>query len=664
MIPRPNNARGPEEMSKHAPRLPTGRLPSGARSVSVSRRNVDDDDNMSVRSGRSSRSRVSRQPRGITVEDDDDDNFSRSSRTSRVSRAARGWDEDSAAGTETGSRVVPNARSTTVTRVARQPRGLVESGGNELGISEIKITSEDNPLSLSGESTVSEEMHSAGSEESEEHIEEDLPPGPLYDLWKDIENLYPVPIEAFDPKVIMENEKKRTAQRIAREKFIQGMKYFDPPKELQKLLAVIKSDGSDESYAIKKNKKGKSARAPLLPEKGAARRVNACGALRALSKNTKNRLRLGRTKGVISCLLHVMEDEFSTAEERARCSNTLMFLSVPKQNCDPIFHADPNILPILTLGMGDSDSRVRYNSCFTIFLLSKSEENRLEISNDSELIKTLVDIADIGIDDDADFDDDVSVDGSVSSQQFALHGSPSGIRQQGAPTTDEETKRGCRVSAIKVFLAISKAKDGAHKMSGNRSLMDVLTKISGTMTVEENILCMAIFANLTRNAENIDRLLRIPNFTESIARGLESRKEECRKCATLALQNLSCSKQFRRRIGASQNVLPGLARQALNNSDKKSADEAQLAAVHTMRNLAVEPSNMPALLGTPGLAASLICMASNKDKEMTQYVACDTLAALSQWLDAVSDTCIERGGIDLKGRNLASMKVHTWNQYT
>ena len=651
-VPRPNYS--PEDgMMRRAPRIPTGPPGRAPRAPSVTRGGRDDNDNMSVRSGNFSR--IPRRPRGP---DTDDDNLSRSS---RVSRAARGYDDDSVG---TGARSRRSARSSAVARVRRQPRGGFEGQSNPLGINEINIAVEDNIEAVSSEELAGSKGHES-DEDSQESVEEvmevGIPKGPLYGMWKDIETQFPPPIETFDPKIIQEQEKKHHAKKIAREEAISKLKYYDPPKELQKLLAVISSGTPDASFDMKKKAKGKDGRAPL-PEKGAARRVNACGALRALAKNAKNRLRLGRTNGVISCLLQVLRDESSTAEERIRCSNTLMFLSVPKQNCEAIFLADEEILPSLIAGMRDEDPQVNYNCCYCLFLLSKSEGNRVEIASDIDMLNALVEVADIGVEDTEDDEfDDVSIDGSLS-QRFANLGSPSGIRQQGAPTTDEETKRGCRLSAMKVLLAISKAKDGAQLMVSNESLLDLLTKISGTMTAEENILCMAIFTNVSRNIENMEHLFDSPTLMDAITRGLASKSKECRRCATLAIQNLSCNKNFRRRIGPSESALPGLTAQSLDGYGK-TAVESQLSALHSMRNLAVEPFNVLHLMNTPGLTASLMTAATNNKKEMAQYIACDTLAAMSHWLDSVADTCIEKNEINLNGRNLVSMKVKAWEEW-
>jgi hypothetical protein len=350
-----------------------------------------------------------------------------------------------------------------------------------LGMKELKMNSDYDQAFSREEASLSSKT--SDGVKSIDEFEEDIKDSELYDLWKDIENLYPVTVQDGDSKVIEDEEMKVTSNLINRAE----IKHYDAPNELQKLLLVIKNDAP--SYNVKKAKDTLNTRAPL-PESSTGRRVNACGALRALAKNAKNRLRLGRTKDVVPSLLSVLRDETSTNEERAQCSSTLMYLTVPKQNCDAVFLADTSILLTLNKGMFDVDSREKYNCCFILFLLSKSEDIRFEIMNDGDIMKALTTFIDVEIDE-QNIDDDESIKGSLS-QRFANLGSPSGIRQQGAPENDEEATRGCRLSAMKIFLAISKIKYGGLKMVSNKSLMNTLATICGAMTSDENILCLAI----------------------------------------------------------------------------------------------------------------------------------------------------------------------------
>jgi hypothetical protein len=586
------------------------------------------------------RSKVSRKSK-VSEEDTDDNNSRSTAKLSRYSRAARGYDDDSAVASAVGS------KNTKLSKVYGNPIPEATKEGRRIGMKELEMKSH-HDKDFSGDVT---SVSSSVSDDLDE-LKEDSKDSELIELWKDIESLYPVTINACDFKLI-EDEEKTSSKLIKRA----DIKYYDPPNELQKLLLVIKNYA--QSHNVQKVKHTENTRAPL-PESSTGRRVNACGALRALAKNAKNRLRLGRTKDVVPSLLSILRDETSTTEERVRCSGTLMYLTVPKQNCEHVFLADTSILLTLNEGMLDVDSRVKYNCCFILFLLTKCEDIRFEIIDDGDIINTLTTLIDVDIND-QNINDDVSVEGSLS-QRFANLGSPSGIRQQGAPENDEEAMRGCRLSAMKIFLAISKVKYGGSKMVSNKSLMSILATLCGTMTSDENVLCMAIFTNLSRNSENTDKLLQLPNLVNGIIRSLSSKTAECRRCATLALQNFSCHDLFRRKIGNSQDLVSGLVPQILNDS-ATSTEDAQLAAVHTLRNLSVDPTIVPTLMGTPGLTGALMIIALDSSKEVAQYVACDTLAALSHWLDTIADICIEKNDIILNGRPLASMRVSTWNQW-
>jgi hypothetical protein len=668
---------------------PGGRSPSVPRSVSRTRsvsqtRNgwVSPQKRRSIeRQGIDDKS-ISSRPRHVVVtqddvsvmsmdnsfEENDADDISRVSGYSRLSRSSR--------------RSVSSRRSRgsgSVARVARKPRGPIEpEHESDQDASNIEIE----------EIVIENEIGSHDTDDEEEC--EDIPDGVLYSLWKDIESIHPPKQEYYHDGLAHESQREADNQPKASDDASQKLKLFDPPQELQKLMSLISSENSDNEFMDKVRMMTAGSRAPL-PATGSARRVNACGALRALSKNTKNRMRLGRTNGVISCLLKVISDKNATDEERFRCINTLMFLCVPKQNLDAIFNADPKLLEVLSMALNDVDSRVRYNSSTCLFLLSKSENNKCFIANKKELISNLIELADLG-DEEVDNDDDVSVDGSLG-QQFANLGSPSGIRVQGAPATNAETMRGCRLNAIKVFLSLSKSQQGARILISNTKLMSLLGSISGTMTADENTLCMAIYTNLSRDPINLEKLGKISNLLDILARGMRSRSVECRKCAVLTIQNLSCDLSFRRRLGADSNLLENLCIHALGeNTDESSiVKEIKLAAIHSLRNLSAEPCNLVSITDTPGLVAAMILAATTEIKpeastsnseekvntngdskdhdninekrntEVMKYAACDGLAALSHWMTVVSDVCMESNQIRLKGRTLASMKVSGWN---
>jgi hypothetical protein len=598
-VPRPENG-----TKNRVPLLPPGSHGPSRRARSLSRGKGLPKDDKSYSSGYVSRG--SRKPRKSDDVDIGDDKSISTGKLSRVSRAARGYDDDSAIASAVGTKksTFSNYQIKPFPESSERPRGIHKKDGSRSTGYDVNLR--DDEVSVS-----SDELDAVSSDEVDVRIQDGLE-----DLWKDINQLYPISLEDIGTKFADLNETKVTSKFFNRRDEMVKIKYYDPPKELEKLLSVIRNESS---YDVEKVKVGSNSRAPL-PENSTGRRVNACGALRALSKNAKNRLRLGRTKDVIPSLLSVLRDDSSSSEEKARCSSTFMYLAVPKQNCEAIFLADPTVLSTLRKGMLDDDWRVRYNCCFSLFLLSKSDDIRLEIINDDDISKALESLIGVNIDSaNTNLDDDeMSVDGSLS-QRFANLGSPSGIRQQGAPESDEEVKRGCRLSALKIFLAISKIQYGSTKVAANDSLVNILATISGTMSADENVLCMAIFTNVSRNLGNIEKLLGIPNLLDAMSRGLSSKSSECRKCAIFALQNLSCNFRFRHSIGKSQNVLLSLVPQILNVNDTV-ADDVQLAAVHILRNLSVEPANVPVMMSTPGLTAGLMKLAIDNSKEVVQYI--------------------------------------------
>lgn len=671
------------------------------------------DDDMSRASRRSRSSRVPRQPRHPDI--DESSFVSQRSRSSRVSRASR-----TSSRVSRSSRLPINDNSPAKAptknrqRLPPQPGIRIRREEVEEEVFMINVNNQETVEFHENRPTTAESAITASSGEedgrkfndpddadelddkNEAEEEEDFG-----ELWLELEEKHPIPEESVDEAPKADNARNAQKKLVAKEQVLSKIKYFDPPKELQKLLVVINSSAADESFDIKKRPSSaasRSSRAPLMPgrDNGTSRRVNACGALKALSKNEKNRLRLGRTKGVVSSLCNALRDPSATVEERIRCSNTLMFLSVPKKNWEAIFNADDELMPTLTMTLQDEDPRVRYNACFCMFLLAKSEYNRYDILSNPSLMSALVDVSDIDVGTDTVNDDRsvMSMDDNLS-QKYHNLGSPSGIRRQGSPTSDDESKKGSRLCALKALLSISKLQQGSQVLVHRKDFLDLLFRISGTMTAEENLLCMAIIANLTRDRDNITWLnghhMKLIHVLE---RGLGSRNIEVQKCASFALQNLSCNKKFRVALSSSEkssceSLLTNLAKvgtdvvsddtYSKNEEGKKSRTvsssdtaEGQIAAIHAIKNLSIEPSNIVALTGIPGISLSLMSVVMAEESAMEEkedidenirYVASDALATMAQWLNGIAVTCAEKNNLDLQGRPLTSMRVSTWNQW-
>ena len=716
-----------DDHSRSSRRSKYSRVSRSSRLSKSPRSSHTDDDNYSRSSRRSKSSRVNRASRSTQNDVDDISRSSRRSKSSRVSRSSRSPKASQSKGSES-----PKNRRRNSSRLPKMPRKAKyieeddweetveeldeETKNQENDVHDISIVNvSDEIRPITAESMITNSTASAGKSEGEIEQENGTPyfeeikrteteqdeeaEKALDELWLDLEERYPIPDEEIDEAVKFENQRRAQKKKDDNKEDVAKIKYYEPPKELKKLLVVINSTATDASFSLKKRPSSAasigSSRAPLMPgrDNGISRRVNACGALKALSKNEKNRLRLGRTKGVVSSLCNALRDPSATNEERFRCSNTLMFLSVPKKNWEAIFNADKSLIPTLTMTLHDEDPRVRYNASFCIFLLAKSEANRCDIFADVGLMNALVDVADIELAEVVENDDkSIASSDSELAQKFQNLGSPSGIRQQGSPTSDEESKRGARLNVLKAFLSFSKVQEGAQTIGQKNELVNLLLKISGTMTAEENLLCMAIIANLTRDCDTIPSLIDQADLMNAVEKGLQSHNVENRKCATMVLQNLSSNKVFRREFATFDNTDNVVALLGKIGSDvdcftrkteskdvgkRKSGSssvqtvESQINAIRAIKNLSIEPRNIIPLTTEPGVTASLLTFTMDdtgiEEKENIdcdiQYIASDGLANLSQWLNGVSIVCAEKNNVDLGGRSLTSLKVSTWNQW-
>ena len=696
---------------------------SSRRSTRTKSRHHDkDDDNMS-RSSRQSRS----SRRSSRVHDDEASYSSRRSRSSRVSRSSKKPHRET--DVDEMSYSSRRSRSSRVSRTSRAPRSVKQptfpprgqerkaprlppqpgshrnkpvededhKGESEIhDIKCINIHSDNGKEGNRPKSAESFNSRSTGSMKSCESEKKSYNGSEGSDeiygeLWLDLDEKYTIPQDTVDEALKAENMRKSERKQALKEDEIDSIKYFAPPKELQKLLVVINAAESDTTFDFSKRPSSaasRSSRAPLMPgrDNGASRRVNACGALKALAKNEKNRLRLGRTKGVVSSLCNALRDPDATAVEKFRCSNTLMHLSVPKKNWEAIFNADAELLPTLTMALQDDDPRVMYNASFCLFLLSKSEYNRHDMLGDISLMSALIDVSDIDILGDVDDNKSVvSVDGDLD-EKFHNLGSPSGIRQQGSPGTDEESKRGARLCALKVFLNLSKVQIGSQTMVQRSDFLDLLLKLSGTMTAEENLLSMAIIANFTRDHDNIIEIINHVGISTALGRGLGSHNVQVQKCAAMALQNLSCNKTFRLQFSSYPGcniIISNLAvignnivseeriEKEKGSKSPEETMEGQIFALQAIQNLSIEPRNMFPLTDSPGITASLMsCTLIEENAEEKEniddnirYTASDSLSTMSMWLNDIAVACAEKNNVDLYGRSLTSLRTSTWSQW-
>lgn len=178
-----------------------------------------------------------------------------------------------------------------------------------------------------------------------------------------------------------------------------------------------------------------------------------------------------------------------------------------------------------------------------------------------------------------------------------------------------------------------------------------------------------MLAHLTRHRSNTRYLLvEHPSVIQALATASYSQNDESRKHSCFALQNFSEDKSCRHDLAGTKNVLPALCvriRQAFDH-------EERLAAVHAMKNLSEEPSNLIVMTNTAECFPTLMQIADASDdnvSEMMQFVGCDAFANLSEYfrLLATSGKSLdsEKRGEAASGNDLfvPSLNVVTWEQW-
>lgn len=488
--------------------------------------------------------------------------------------------------------------------------------------------------------------------------EDDLHDKKLSSLWRNVKSRHDfdggdkIDVKPSTPEEI-EKEKKKKASKLP--------KFQDPRTELKKLLAVLNASKDTEVQvsSVKKKRGSRSKDRPILPRSVnvTSRRVNACGALKALAKNEKNRLRLVRVTGLISSLCGIITDPDATTEERLRCSSTLFSLSIPHQNCEAILHAYDGLLNTLVRGMEDEDPKVQFNTSFCAFMLTKSEDNRIKMYSNSGLMQVLESFM-IPCDNSHESEDDREEQGG-----YQISRSPSTIMRSSTFTDESKSKSNdSKLNALKTVLNMSKVKSISKQIARSDTLIRKLMETAGQMTPEENVLNMAILTNITRDKENTSFLVqKLPGFTRALIVGVESSNPECQKCAMLAMQNLSFSSNSRKSLTTVPNLLSSIAKYGFASKNP----EAKIAAIQALKNLTLEPANVLSITNSPGVPAALMALANEKRADpLIQYEACDALATMAQWLYSTAEVCIEKHDLDMGDRYpLGSQQVSTYKQW-
>jgi len=278
------------------------------------------------------------------------------------------------------------------------------------------------------------------------------------------------------------------------------------------------------------------------------RRVNACGAIKTLTLNKNNQVLLARTRGVVSTITSVLCRVDASEEERTRCINALMHLSVPEKNWHAIY-LFPQTPEALARNMADRYPRIRYAACLAMSFLAK--KNRVEVVSNRIIMYSIARVL------------EVDKNGALAR----------------VSVSDRKVFVGSRLCALKMLLHLSKNKDVSVALARTECIPSALVNIANKMELAANILCVATITNLTRHPENAEHLVYnvkglVPTLLNHIVSGSvrngggggdDADNHECAKCALYALQNLSCSNNCRQELANTPNLLAVLRRRSRLN---------------------------------------------------------------------------------------------------
>ncbi len=172
-------------------------------------------------------------------------------------------------------------------------------------------------------------------------------------------------------------------------------------------------------------------------------------------------------------------------------------------------------------------------------------------------------------------------------------------------------------------------------------MISVLIDVSTMFESLAHLWCLIILANLTRLPSNLWTLAgQHTTLIPTLTLALSCKQEETRRFSAYTIQNLSMSSRVRDELADSCNLLKALCKSVVLG-DASASNGESLASIATLKNLVSDASNIFKLLNAPVFLKNLTVVALRAEAFVTddmQFMACDTLATFSHWLDRVSRT--------------------------
>jgi hypothetical protein len=425
------------------------------------------------------------------------------------------------------------------------------------------------------------------------------------------------------------------------------------------------------------------------------RRSNACGALKVLTTQKKNKLMLVRTAGFLDALVFAATADIprkhaeSAIDARTRAVTAIFNVSEPKDNREIVF-CHHGLIPALIKTIMDDRAEARMVACAALAILAKTVPNREPMAATEGLIAALVmlvvrnrtelDLSEaptntFSSEEDSDQESSCrrsyssnsessssSVDHSSSDSQedYEVTASPlpraKSMRQQEREAR-EETKRRSQTNACATLLQLSKQCGAAAIMGQSDALLRALVKLSRQDDDPMHTKCIEILCNLTRFPANNESMAKFPGLVDSLVINGSSSESMDRIWSLRVLQNLS-SHVDGKTVLANQVVL-----ELLSFSIMRDDIEEQLAATATLYNLSTEPGAVVPLTNSKNVVATLVHVAHNpKSSSEVRLMACDALATLGLWLQTLAGAGTFPEAVD-PNTTLPSYATTGWNRW-
>lgn len=450
-----------------------------------------------------------------------------------------------------------------------------------------------------------------------------------------------------------------------------------------------------------------------------ARRSNACGALKILSRHKKNQLTLARTDGFLTAVTFAAtqaipsSDRALALDSRTRAVAVLRNVCLSKDNRVLILKHPGAVESFLfVIQMDKCEGRALATS--SLALLAKTPICREGLSQVEGLVDVLsgvmrgclVPLSSTSINEGAVLFGGLKLDEFKSSHSIAEEGSSSSNSTSTIDSNDAKARKKqlddevepvgsirhqteeknaefvaeARSNACATLLHLSKQCIIAvsvitytsviniyltplvlyywrkRQLCCNKYLLESLVDVSNDTTSPLHSKCLEIICNLTRFHGNNAILSRYSGIIDTLVTATSSNLQENRLSALRSLQNMSADVVCKS-ILATSHVLTKMISCAMRRD--LAEKEVAVAAIY---NISTEPSAVAAITNTKNVVATLVHLAHSPDSSAcVRLLACEALSTISLWLQTLAGT----GKVPIGVANvpLPSQKTSGWQRW-